>query len=291
MRIRGYERLKYLLKVHLTRTLPAYRGEFGFELLLVVPFAHYLHRRGMLNQTYGLKDTAPLYFFSKHHLEVSGSRAFMQTTGWNTNPFERNFRHIEWCPPNYKAYYQNKIFVYEKPLCIIHNKYTEEWEGEPVNFLDLPTLQTLFEILTPCYQVIYIRPSPNAFRGYRLLQDHQRDYELNEFSLIRKSFPSVILFQDMLETYPSFSYNQLQFMLHSNCEFFISVQGGASVVASYFGGHNYIFIKKGDELKFNTISSLYPLLSGCNVEQFHDYDSLLSTVKHQSVIQKKLRAA
>ena len=51
-----------------------YFGEFGFELLAVVPYAYWLHRQGFLERTVGGLDTRCLYYFSKNHEERSNQK-------------------------------------------------------------------------------------------------------------------------------------------------------------------------------------------------------------------------
>ena len=55
----------------------------------------------------------------------------------------------------------------------------------------------------------------------------------------------VLTIQQLLAQHPGLSYNKLQLMLHANCEHFISVQGGNSYIASYFGGTNIIMHRQG----------------------------------------------
>src|SRR4051812_9162232 len=101
------QRFRYLLSTHLTGRLPPYIGEFGYELSIVVPYAHWLHRTGLLRQTQGFEGTRPLYFFSPDHLQVAGSRQFQTYLGWNRNPFGHHFRSLEWSPPDYKTFFRN----------------------------------------------------------------------------------------------------------------------------------------------------------------------------------------
>ncbi len=255
----------FLTETYLTGHVPLYDGEFGYELLLQVPYANYLFKAGRLRSTLGLSDTHALYFFSPDHQEVKGSRSCSPYRGWNRTPHSQ-FIFRQWLPPDFRSYYQNSEFVFEKPICIIHNKYTMEWGEPPVNFISLQVLSSLFESLSKRFQIIYIRPGGSKFT----CSDHQATFEFADFDLIKSNFPSVKTLQDLLDQNPAYSWNDLQFKLHSNCQHFISVQGGNSVLASYFGGTNIIFAKKGQELVVNAFDRLYPKLSGCNIYSFND---------------------
>jgi hypothetical protein len=57
-----------------------YFGEFGFELLAVVPYAYWLHREGRLERTIGGFDTRCLYYFSENHEERPVERHYVPIT-------------------------------------------------------------------------------------------------------------------------------------------------------------------------------------------------------------------
>ena len=44
-------------------------GEFGFEIDGVIPYAYYLHTRGMLHRTISVPGMKPFYYFSRNHIE------------------------------------------------------------------------------------------------------------------------------------------------------------------------------------------------------------------------------
>lgn len=59
-----------------------------------------------------------------------------------------------WQPPHLRQYFKDDdILGPGKPVVVVHNKYTHEWEEPgPVNFLDIPTLSKLFDMLLPYYR-------------------------------------------------------------------------------------------------------------------------------------------
>ena len=102
----------------------------------------------------------------------------------------------EWHSPPYKDFFTNpemiETFV-EKPLVIIQNKYTEEWEGSPVNFMSKELLIRILEYLTPNYTVLYKRYTDKA------LADNQEIFDLGEKSDIREKNSSVVFYEDIQE--------------------------------------------------------------------------------------------
>ena len=57
---------------------------------------------------------------------------------------------------------------------------------------------------------------------------------------------NVYLFDDIKSKY---SYNEKQLKIMANCEGFISVCGGNSILSSYFGGSMISYVHKGTELR------------------------------------------
>jgi hypothetical protein len=61
------------------------------------------------------------------------------------------------------------------------------------------------------------------------------------------------------------NFNHLQLMVYANCNHFISVHGGTSALASYFGGVNVILSKSGIEHYFKEFETIFPALSGAKI--------------------------
>ena len=74
--------------------------------------------------------------------------------------------------------------------------------------------------------------------------DEFYDYELieNEFKDI------IILFNDLLKSY-NYIYNELLLMLYSNCDNYISVQGGSAYLISYFFKKMIVLHLAGKEIE------------------------------------------
>ena len=90
-----------------------YNGEFGYELISVIPFAHWLYKQGKLNNTYSAVDTKCLYFFSKNHHEIFKERNYVIPKKFPIDNIHRRFLNTftMWSPPDYKAHFSNTKFI------------------------------------------------------------------------------------------------------------------------------------------------------------------------------------
>ena len=236
---------------------PLWRGEFGMELRVMIPWAYYkTTHRCLYLETYGIVGSKYLYWFSdKHNIEnPSIKRKYVGRLPKN-NPFNKGSVHIpdfpydtEWQSPPHKDVFARpeiREMLKDKPLLVIQNKYSIEWPktfNEPVNFMNVRLLSDMLDYLTPNYTVLYKRFTDKA------LEDHQDLKDLEEKQIIRTKFPSVIIYDDLAEGLTDVEdQNLLMFGLMSLSDHFLSIQGGAAVVSSLFGGKNIILIKKGKE--------------------------------------------
>lgn len=245
--------------------------------MTVLPFAYWHYKNGTLLKTISAKGTAPFYFFSPDHSEVYEKRL------WKTDPlldipnsedhvFKYNLK--KWKKVPLKSQYKNDRFVYRKPLLVISNKYNLEWDNEPVNYLDLSTLKTLFKQLTPHYQIIYNRPHNTL-----ITEDNSANFNLNDHEMIKETYPETINLQDLHFQNFDLTFNELQLKVYANCERFISVQGGNSVLCSYFEGTNIILAKRGLEIDFNEYYNLFHLYSGAEIVPVRNEKELVAQVR------------
>jgi hypothetical protein len=260
-----------------------YFGEFGYELTLTIPYAHWLAQQGRLGRTSSVAGTKELYYFSPDHTEVRDlQRTFRRPPLRNSSVSIKDLDYSEWSPPLYKDHFRNETLTFGKPLWIVHNKYTREWGGDPINYLDAPTLDALLVRLHRAYQVVYIRPDLEAIQrdsGY-VVDHNEFEGGLRDDAVLDKVEyrDSVLTFQQLMRAHPDITYNRLQLMLHANCDRFVSVQGGNSVLASYFGGVNIVYAKRGVEVVHDSYNGYFKRFSGCDVAQFDDYTALLAKV-------------
>jgi hypothetical protein len=163
----------------------------------------------------------------------------------------------------------------EWPTVVISNKYETEWGGEPVNFLSVKVLDSLFGNLTKHkFRVVYNRAAS------ALSDDHQSNLDLGDGSLIgawtEKEPRNLFDMRRIVQT-NGVPYNEAQLRIFARVKCFISVQGGTSLLSSYFGGENVIFYKKGGEKRY-AYENTYPKLSNAQISVVEDYESLSAKV-------------
>lgn len=266
-----------------------YFGEFAFELLAVIPYAYRLHRTSQLRFTQARADTRCLYYFSPVHEEFEGRRSYVPVTDypsattsrlrWDTYAFPQYLDTTKWIAPPYRSIYTNNTFRWPKKLCIVCNKYSAEPSvrfRRAVNFLPIPVLLKLLELLTPHYQVVYVRPTNDDIVG-----DHQSIRDLGEFEIIRARFPDVLTIQQLHAMHPEFPFNELQMRLFANCERFVSVLGGSAFLASYFGGTNIVYAREGWEVSCNAYANWFHLFSGAKVLSARTHRQFLEMVRRE----------
>ena len=151
---------------------------------------------------------------------------------------------------------------------VVFNKYTKEWGGKPKNFLDIKTLRNLMTLLTPSYQIVYIRMENAA------LLDHQGNIRFGDKEMIRNEYPSVVLFENLFNEH-TMDYNLLLFGIAAKSSLFVSVQGGNSVVASLWGAPNAIYAVKGKELRVKAYDRIYGQFGGSEVWSTNDRNKLV----------------
>ncbi|RAP29912.1 hypothetical protein DID78_02980 [Candidatus Marinamargulisbacteria bacterium SCGC AG-343-D04] len=261
-----------------------YDGEFGYELISVLPFAYWLHTQGKLKQSISASDTKAYYFFSNNHVEKYEKRRYVIPKKFPVHNIHVRFLNtMMWTPPPLKDYYQNDECVFDKPLLVICNKYNSEWGHPPITFLSKHCLEQLLSVLTPHYSVVYCRPYHKEF-----VEDNSEVYNLDEHSMIKEKFPDVMFIQDLKEQYPQYSFNELQCRVFANADRFISVQGGYSILCSYFKGENIIYgaqspLRTADEIKYKAFKRWYHKFSGSKITYVPTYKDLLHQVDKQYV--------
>jgi hypothetical protein len=239
-------------------------SEYGPELILWASYYYYLFKTGLLfdNVIKTYKGMRPYYYFlpDAQVVEREGNRTWL---GAEHRPLLLNrTEHVHrfdtrcWTPPPYRAAYTNSLFSFEKPLLIIHNKHNAEWESPvPINTLSVGLLDDLCRKLTPSYTVVYSRPSL-GLAGYSY--DHNPLIETTvDKDMLRSSHPSVLLYEDLLLRFPTYSYNHFKLLLHASCENYICVQGGNAHMVSFFFQRMVLLHKRGSELKSGAYSGWY----------------------------------
>eukprot|EP00736_Rhodelphis_marinus_P011227 Rmarinus@m.13153 len=259
-----------------------FTGEYGYELLFVIPFAYYHHVvHGTLRSTRGCGHMSPFYFFSPNHTDILDC----QRSEWDDiqlHDFGVKFRMPNayrppdhWIMPPFQTHFGAARFsidqIATKPLACVCNKNALDNQLNVTNTFSTKMLETIFDMLTPHFVVVYIRP--------RAEKDVVHDtmtvpFGSDDFAMIRRTYqdtndpsalPQVILPQNFM-VHQGMTYNEAQLLLLSRCRTFVTVKGGTSVTASLFGGRAVVYAPKYDgEYIFRAYSGLRRKLSGTDI--------------------------
>ena len=86
-------------------------GEFSYELISVLPFAYWLHKKGKTVSITSSKDSKCFYFFADNHKETFEQRRYCRATGVPIhNIHVRWLNTLLWAPPPLKDKYKNKYW-------------------------------------------------------------------------------------------------------------------------------------------------------------------------------------
>lgn len=253
--------------------------EFTWDMIRALPKLYHYLESGEDVEVHCKSNLEQLYKIFTPNVKVTNDPPSQAGGSYSyTPPF---FVDDNWTPPPLKDMFKGKVeFTDKRPVVTIHNKYTNEWNfTSPVIFLSLEILDELFKLLTPHYNVVYIRPTYNL-NGYTL--DGQRIHDLGEFELIQEKYPEIVTIQNTLEKNPSLDYNQAQFALLASSDKHIAVAGGNACVSAYFGGEVLIFncpdCPSHDRGIWKTGSWL-ELLSKAKIYGYQSYTHILEHVK------------
>lgn len=250
--------------------------EFGYELLSAVPYAYELYLRGELTKTISGVGSEPLYYFSPKHTINQEPRSWFNTAKARLNGLPYSFIHKFERPtlqfPPYKDHYANDQYKWEKPTLCICNRYNVEWGSRPINYFDEQILDWMFENLKSQYKIVYF-----AVDLPEELQDNAHSMQLDDIAICEKH--GVKVFQNIKGN----SWNESMLKVFANCEHYITMNGGYSIMASLFGGTNIIYSKKGNpqtkELTYNSFVRWYPNHSNQRVVEVNTYSDLKAKVK------------
>ena len=250
-----------------------YFGEFAFELLAVVPYAYWLHESGRLEFTVSTPDTRSLYYFSPDHEERPVQRSYVPVTEyplwptglrrWDRLAFPTVLDTSRWRPPPYRDVFRDDRFRWEREPCVVCNKTSEErYLGRSlvVNTMDPELLLAVIGALRARYQVVYDRP-----RAGDIVNDRQAVHELGDLEAVERAFPDVVTIQQLHAVHPDLGFNELQLRVFASCERFVSVLGGSSYLASYFGGTNVVYARQGREVSAGAYERWFHHFSGARV--------------------------
>ena len=138
-------------------------GEFGYELLAVLPFAYFHFLQGSLksSESCGDPSVAKLYYFSPNHVHNESCvrddmQNFIKGFGWRSGLHASSIP-ATWYPPPYASHFREVGKVWHTlpantPLVIISNKFSNEWNRGPINFIDIRSLKKLLTTVMVCLE-------------------------------------------------------------------------------------------------------------------------------------------
>lgn len=262
--------------------------EFGYEICVVIPFAYWHFLNGTLGSTASCLDTKCLWPFSINHKEMYPLRVgSLCMNGYNENSYNvypnsdvevKNFDYSRWVVPDYKSIYQNKLFVFDKPIMLIMNKYVNEGGVGPKNYITVDALRTLIYLFKDKYQIIYHRYRGEGARDMNWLADTDytgqypfsfisHNYKpLQDYEMIKEEFATdVITIEDLLSKYKYLSHNLIQMMIMANAEKFITVSGGTTIFACLFADKTIMFVRDCRDTRTGATQGWYKALHGTEV--------------------------
>ena len=277
--------LKYLVKDYIIKGSYkelSFHGEFAPELQFVLPFAYWHYKNGTLKSTSSSKYTKELYFFSPDHSEIFETRSNEGNYNFEMPRilYSQDYDMEKWIAVPLKEMYKNDVYVYEKPILIIANRYNMEWDGPPISYYSIEMLGYIIERMKDHYTIIYNRPKPQ-----NITMDNSDIYDLNEYEWLEKEYPDVILMEDLFKENRNNAnnFNHMQLMVYANASKFISVHGGTAALASYFGGTNLILSKKGPEHHFDCYHKLYPKFSGARILHAKSDEDVINYINEEMI--------
>ena len=209
--------------------------EFGYELLSALPYAYELYLKGELTETISGQGSEPLYYFSPKHTINKEPRSWFNTPkarkdGIPNVKIHTPERAKQVFPP-YKEVYANNEYKWSKPTLCICNRYNKEWNQPPINFFDNEILDWLFTNLKKKYHIVYF-----AVDIPEEIQDNAHSMELNDREIAKKH--RVTVFNDLVK---NGNWNEVLLKVFANCQHYVTMNGGYSILASMFGGENIIY--------------------------------------------------
>ena len=273
--------LRYFWRDYIVRKpykIIEFKGEFQHELIYVLPFAYWHCKNGTLKKTISTEFTKELYFFSTDHEERNVVRGYKGnfTPEIPNAPHDVKLDRSKWLKVPLREHYKNDKYVYQKPSLIIANKFNTEWEQSPVSFFDLELLEEMINILSANYQIIYNRPP-----GEKISGDNSEVLELGDYEWLSKHHPEVMNMADLYDQNAADvdNYNHMQLLVYANCDRFVSIHGGTATLASYFGGTNVIYSKRGHEHYFKEFTNVFPKLADTKIIHCKDREEVIPAIK------------
>jgi glycosyltransferase involved in cell wall biosynthesis len=258
--------------------------ELGYELLSAIPYAYELSVEGRLRGTRSAKWSEPFYYFSPKHEINSSERSYN-----NIHQAAKQIPYTEIHAPElqerlfppYKEHYANHEYKWSKPTLCICNRANIEWRKGVINYFDADILEWLFSNLKKKYKIVYF-----SVMIPKEIQDSVEPVDIGDIEVAKKH--RVTLFPNLIKT----NWNETLLKVFANCDHFITMNGGYSILASYFSGTNIVYSKPGltqcHELRTNGFWRWYPNINNVRTLHVPDYDKLKEKVTALYIDKKPL---
>lgn len=109
----------------------------------------------------------------------------------------------------------------------------------------------------------------------------QVTHESGDIEAVTRAFPDVRTIQQLGAEHPDLGFNELQLRLFAGCNRFVSVLGGSSYLASYFGGTNVVYARRGWEVACGAYDRWFDRFSGARVVAASSPGELLRSVERE----------
>ncbi|WP_203074364.1 hypothetical protein [Falsiroseomonas ponticola] len=234
-----------------------YSGEFGTELIIFLPFVTWLSEAGLLRDRYVKSYKGMGCFYAhvacKRFIEKDDTRGWVrldQRPRWlpirHEDTFDRTYApcaHHSY--PDLRALFSQADLRSSRlngcrPILVVHNKYNREWKfRQPINYLTLKSLRSIFEAYSSVYQIVYIR---HGLKPVGETYSHDRNAFVADFqdAALLLEYPNVLSFDDIFDEHIAKGgcpdINLVKNAIYARSYHFISAQGGGTYQCAYYSG-------------------------------------------------------
>lgn len=212
-------------------------SEFTWDLIEALPKAYYYHLNNIPFEVHSKIELQPVYYFVDKLKKSAFNYDHQQADIYDYEG--PPYLNENWFPPPLKEFYQVDS-SFEKPVIVINNKYSREWDKAPKNYLTLEDLSVIFDELKDRFSIFYIRPEGKE-KSY--FNDENIILHFEDFEFIEEHHPYVVTSRELAALYPELSFNILQCVILATADNHISVAGGNAVLSSYFSRKNIVICK------------------------------------------------
>ena len=256
-------------------------AEFGYELVCIVPYAHWQGQHGLLASTVGVAGSHANFFFSPSHVEMVRISRHQDNDptygisrgvdGLNPRLHDRPFRLHRWEPPAFRMHYATHPLALAlrrrwPRLVVVHNKRSS-WPETPQHRGEFSEVQldALLGLLRRTHNLTPLYVCSSGGSRYAGFTADGREASVKSschFDAVVARHggvalhdvlaePSLMAAAPALATAASksnqttavhaYGWNVVQYAAHAAARRFVSNQGGSAIVASYFGGINLVY--------------------------------------------------